>query len=58
MINIQIIDDTIDPAGLRRQVASQVNNIKTMISAVADDDDQYRQLFIALWMVPQFQRRS
>ena len=52
MINIQIIDDTIDPAGLRRQVASQVNNIKTMISAVADDDDQYRQLFIALWMVP------
>ena len=42
------MDATIDPAGLRRQVALQIDNIKTMIAAVSDDDDQYRQLFIAI----------
>lgn len=52
MINIQIMDGTVDPAGLRRQVALQVENIKNMIANVSDNDDQYRQLFIAIWMVP------
>ena len=56
MINIQILDRTIDPAGLRRQVALQVDNIKNMIAEVSDTDDQYRQLFIAIRMVPQFKR--
>ena len=53
MINIRIMDETIDPAGLRRQVALQVNDIKTMIANVSDNDDQYRRLFIAIRMVPQ-----
>lgn len=53
MINIQIMDGTVDPAGLRRQVALQVENIKNMIANVSDNDDQYRQLFIAIRMVPQ-----
>ena len=52
MINIRIMDETIDPAGLHRQVALQVNDIKTMIANVSDNDDQYRQLFIAIRMVP------
>ena len=47
------MDETIDPADLRRQVALQVNDIKTMIANVSDNDDQYRQLFIAIRMVPQ-----
>ena len=47
------MDGTVDPAGLRRQVALQVENIKNMIANVSDNDDQYRQLFIAIRMVPQ-----
>ena len=42
------MDGTIDPIGLRRQVALQVENIKRMTADVADNDDQYRQLFIAI----------
>ena len=53
MINIEILDDTIDPAGLQRQVATQIDKIKSMIANVSENDDQYRELYIAIWMVPQ-----
>ena len=53
MINIEILDDTIDPAGLQRQVATQIDDIKSMIARVSDSDDQYRELYISIWMVPQ-----
>lgn len=58
MINIRIMDETIDPAGLHRQVALQVNDIKTMIADVSDNDDQYRRLFIAIRMVPQLPKNA
>ena len=50
MINIEILDDTIDPAGLQRQVAAQIDSIKSMVARVSDNDDQYRELYIAIWM--------
>ena len=53
MINIEILDDTIDPAGLQRQVATQIDKIKSMIANVSENDDQYRELYITIWMVPQ-----
>ena len=53
MINIEILDDTIDPAGLQRQVATQIESIKSMIATVSENDDQYRELYIAIWTVPQ-----
>ena len=53
MINIEILDDTIDPAGLQRQVAMQIESIKSMIATVSENDDQYRELYIAIWTVPQ-----
>ena len=51
MINIEILDDTIDPAGLQRQVATQIDKIKSMIANVSENDDQYRELYIAIRMV-------
>jgi len=48
MINIEILDDTIDPAGLQRQVATQIDDIKSMIAKVSDSDDQYRELYITI----------
>ena len=53
MINIEILDDTIDPAGLQRQVATKIDKIKSMIANVSENDDQYRELYITIWMVPQ-----
>ena len=51
MINIEILGDTIDPAGLQRQVATQIDKIKSMIANVSENDDQYRELYIAIRMV-------
>ena len=51
MINIEILDDTIDPAGLQRQVATQIDKIKSMIANVSENDDQYCELYIAIRMV-------
>ena len=48
MINIEILDDTIDPAGLQRQVVTQIESIKSMIATVSNNDDQYRELYIAI----------
>ena len=48
MINIEILDDTIDPAGLQRQVAARIDSIKSMVASVSDNDDQYRELYIAI----------
>ena len=48
MINIEILDDTIDPAVLQRQVATQIDDIKSMIARVSDSDDQYRELYISI----------
>ena len=53
MINIEILDDTIDPAGLQRQEATQIENIKSMIATVSENDDQYRELYIAIRTVLQ-----
>ena len=48
MINIEILDDTISTVGLQAMVGNQVREIKRMTLAVTDDDDQYKQLLVAI----------
>ena len=48
MINIEILDDTIDPAVIHRQVQSQITKVRTLVANVSTDDDEFRRLYMVI----------
>ena len=48
MINIQILDETIDPVVLQRQVQSQIIKVRTLVANVSTDADEFRRLYMAI----------